>query len=115
MQRLERTTHGHEVGRRRGRGGFAVVFEAIPPTGGPAVALKLPRDDVPLAKARLAREIDQQGQLDPPNVMPITAAGQAGVWFSMPLATDTLERLWQEHRVARDPQDAAVDVRRQIG
>jgi serine/threonine protein kinase len=69
-----------------GEGGYAQVWRAERgDSPGSFVAYKHPKQ-VPLARERMAREIEVQRLLDHPHVMPIVDAADNGSWFAMPLA-----------------------------
>jgi serine/threonine protein kinase len=98
-----------------GRGAFAEVYRAER-RGDPqdAVAFKRPREHVPLARDRMAREIHLQQQLDHPNVMPILDSAADRSWFVMPLALGSLQDLWTDGEIGEDAHEVAVAVVRDI-
>lgn len=75
-------------------GGYARIYRARPQTSGNIVALKrLHSGDTEDARARLRREIQEQGRLHHINVMPILDQDPAFEWFTMPLAEGNLSDL----------------------
>ncbi len=77
-----------------GVGGQAEVFRAERKNTGAIVALKRRKGDFGESKDRMRREIEIQSSITHPNVMPILDSDPDDCqWFTMPLATKTLETL----------------------
>ena len=110
-----RPSNPYRLGRSRGRGGYAEVFEATRRDGdGTVVAIKRPLRDVPTAVDRMAREIDVQQRLRHPHIMPVLDAAPDNSWLVMPLADGNLEQLWKTGKLRDDPNLVAIDVLRQV-
>jgi serine/threonine protein kinase len=87
---------GYRLGKTIALGGYAEVFRAEHrERPGQLVAFKRPRSNVPLARERMAREIEVQRLFEHPHIMPILDAAEDGSWFVMPLAQGNLEGLWK--------------------
>jgi serine/threonine protein kinase len=112
---------GEKVGRYQieslaGRGGMGAVYKAFDPTGNRSVALKvLPRSAAPEAAARFQREIEVQGNIHHPNLMPIFDSGESDGfrWYTMellrePLSLRDLTLLAHSGESARSPRLKAV-------
>src|SRR5689334_6126613 len=67
---------GHAIVRFIARGGFGAVFEATRVEGGPPVALKVARDDMPGAARRLAAEVRALEHIGPPHVPAVVSRGE---------------------------------------
>ncbi len=88
-----------------GEGGFAEVWEARRRADGQIVAFKQ-ANKRPEALARLKREIEVQGMLAHPHVMPIWDVDPDLRWYTMPLALGNLEKL----RSRLDEDDLALII-----
>ncbi len=101
----------YEVEELLGRGGMAAVYRAFDPAANRHVALKVlsataPPDDV----VRFQREVQVQGNIQHPHIMPIFDSGTLGRsrYFAMellkdPLSLATLTRFAHDGQAARDP------------
>jgi len=90
---------GHRLVRELGRGAFGVVFEAVPPGGGAAVALKLlnPMATVdPRRQRELLREAEVARRLEHPGIVRVLDSGieRGTAWFATELVRGrALDRL----------------------
>ena len=74
------------------RGGYAEVFRAEHrDRPGQFVAFKRRCSNVPLARERMAREIEVQRRFTHSHIMPILDADEDRLWFVMPIARGNLE------------------------
>jgi serine/threonine protein kinase/formylglycine-generating enzyme required for sulfatase activity len=95
-----------------GRGGMGAVFRAFDPAANRHVALKvLPPGAAPAAAARFQREIEVQGNIHHPNLMPIFDSGESSGfrWYTMellrePLSLHDLTLLAHSGQAARSPR-----------
>ena len=74
----------YDIQRELGRGGMAVVYQAIEVDLGRRVALKVLPPDMAMSKSmaeRFKREARMSASLDHPNIIPIFRVGQAGSLF----------------------------------
>lgn len=76
-----------------GIGGFANVFQAVDTATERTVAFKRLRVRDAEAKRRFQREMDVQGDISHPHVMPVLDRDPLGQWYTMPLAVGSLEAL----------------------
>ena len=86
----------YEVETVLGRGGMGTVYKAYDPAANRHVALKvLSRDAGELDRLRFQREIELQGNIQHPNIMPIFDSGSAGPqrWYVMELLKDPVDLL----------------------
>ena len=90
-----------------GRGGYAIVYRATHKATGAVVAFKRTIEDDEESLGRLRREIQEQGRLDHPHIMPILDQCEHGHWFTMPLAEGDLEKL--RPRLTEDDLLTALD------
>lgn len=75
-------------------GGQADVFRAQNRITGEWVALKRRKGGLSEAKDRMRREIEVQGSIEHPNVMPILDFDHDDhQWYTMPLAANTVDKL----------------------
>ena len=110
----------YEIARELGRGAMGVVYEAVDPNIGRAVALKTIRLDAVATNAeelaqRFRNEARAAGRLSHPNIVTVYDAGeQDGVlYIAMELLEGrTLQALLAEQR--RLPVEQAIDITRQI-
>ncbi|MFV1959388.1 MAG: protein kinase, partial [Planctomycetota bacterium] len=101
----------YEVEALLGRGGMAVVYRAFDPAANRHVALKVLSADAPEEdKIRFQREVEVQGNIHHPHIMPIFDSGSLGAsrYFAMellqsPIALGTLATLARQGHAARDP------------
>ena len=119
LARLQRALGDRFVfGRELGRGGMAHVYLARDVVHNRAVAIKVLRPEfaAEVAAARFLREIDIEGRLLHPNILPIFESGSADgeLYFTMPFVEgDTLrERLRKE---GAQPLDRAIAITRDVG
>ncbi len=89
MTGLPRTVGPYEILGEIARGAAGVVCRALPPGGGPPVALKLlhPGSRRPSAEERFRREARIAARLKHPNLVPVLDAGdsESGFFYTMPL------------------------------
>jgi serine/threonine-protein kinase len=91
-------------------GGYAEVFRAEHrERPGQFVAFKKPRK-VPLARERMAREIEVQRLFNSPHIMPILDAPTDRSWFVMPLALGNLEDLRNSGVLGSDAELVATGI-----
>jgi serine/threonine protein kinase len=106
-------------GAELGRGGMAVVYQAMHRVTNYPVALKrpLPYKDIG-CEERLAREIAVMASLSHPNVMPVLDHGvdEAGFsWYAMPIALGNLKTLWGTGRLGTNAEPMAQRVLEEVG
>ncbi|MDJ0973646.1 MAG: SUMF1/EgtB/PvdO family nonheme iron enzyme [Planctomycetota bacterium] len=84
----------YEVESILGRGGMGTIYKSYDPAANRQVALKVLRKDTsPLDKLRFEREVQVQGNVQHPNIMPILDSGTVGDqrYYVMELLKDPLD------------------------
>lgn len=102
----------YEIEQVIGRGGMGTVYKAYDPAGNRHVALKvLLSTATDLDRIRFQREVEVQGNIQHPNIMPIYDSGTVGTrrWYTMEYLKDPVdmrdlvERL-RDGSLRRDPK-----------
>lgn len=107
-----------EVVKELGRGGMAIVFEAVDLRSHEHVALKLLRPELVslVERRRFLREVDFVSQLSHPGILPVLSSGEtkSSLYYTMPLVDGGTLRTRLE-RETQLPIDDVLKLVRTIG
>src|ERR1044072_7116730 len=94
----------YELGRVLGDGGMATVYHGAHRETGREAAVKVGKHGLQ-SVPRLTREVEAMQLLDHTHVMPVLEIGRDRTWYAMPIADDSLQKLYERgmrgHRVIR--------------